>query len=120
MHANGVIGHFSIGDEGKADLKLLPEATQFLVLEAKMFSGLSPTVNNARYYDQAARNVACMAEVLCRAERNPSFEGTLAVEDEEQVVYARCVFGKESLRFKDSLSGGAGRKTYVFTVRLAL
>jgi hypothetical protein len=109
MHADGVIGHFSIGDEGKTDLTLLPNATQFLVLEAKMFSGLSSGVTNARYYDQAARNVACMAEVLCRAERNPSFEGTLAVEDEEQVVYARCVFGKESLRFKDNLSGDAAR-----------
>ncbi len=71
-HADGVVGHFLIGEEGKADLKLLPEARQFLVLEAKIFSGLSSGVSNARYYDQAARNVACMAEVLRRAGRHPS------------------------------------------------
>jgi len=71
-HADGVAGHFMIGEKGKADLKLLPEATQFLVLEAKIFSSLSSGVTNAGYFDQAARNVACMAEVLCRAERRPS------------------------------------------------
>ena len=36
-------------------------------------------------------------------------EATLAVEDKEQVIYARCVFGKESLRFINSLSSGAAR-----------
>lgn len=36
-------------------------------------------------------------------------KATLAVEDEEQVVYTRYVFGKESLRFKDNLSSGAVR-----------
>ena len=47
---------------------------------------------------------------------------TLAVEDEEKVVYAKCVFGQESLRFINSPSGGAGRKTIdlVLTARLAL
>ena len=71
-HADGVVGHFRIGEEGKTDLILLPKATQFLVLEAKMFSHLSAGVTKARYYDQAARTVACMAEVLRRAERHPS------------------------------------------------
>ncbi len=63
-HADGVIGHFSIGGSGKGDLKLSPDAQSFLVVEAKMFSKLSPGVTNARYYNQAARNVACMAEVI--------------------------------------------------------
>ncbi len=34
---------------------------------------------------------------------------TLAVEDEEQVVYARCVLGQESLRFKDNLLDDVAR-----------
>ena len=71
-HADGAAGHILIGEDGKADLKLRPAATQFLVLEAKMFSSLSKGVTHAGYYDQAARNVACMAEVLHRAERHPS------------------------------------------------
>ena len=66
-HADGVIGHFAIGSTGKGDLSLLPDATHFVVLEAKMFSKLSSGVTHARYFDQAARNVACIAEVLKRA-----------------------------------------------------
>jgi hypothetical protein len=70
-HADGVIGHFKVGERGKADLTLLPDATHFVVLEAKLSSKLSSGVSNAPYYDQAARNVACIAETLQRAGRNP-------------------------------------------------
>lgn len=70
-HADGVIGHFDIGHVGKADLSLLPDATQLVILEAKMSSSLSAEVKNARYFDQAARNVACIAEALKRANRLP-------------------------------------------------
>ena len=69
-HADGVIGHFRIGDKRKADISLLPDATQLVVLEAKLMSGLSTGVKNALNYDQAARNVACIAEVLHRAHRS--------------------------------------------------
>lgn len=70
-HADGVIGQIAVGGEGKADLALVPNATQFVVLEAKISSPLSSGTSNAPDYDQAARNVACMAEVLHRAERSP-------------------------------------------------
>jgi len=65
-NADGVIGQFIIGSEGKTDINLLPTATQFIILEAKLFSKLSKGIKNAPDYDQAARNVACMAEVLKR------------------------------------------------------
>jgi hypothetical protein len=68
-HADGVIGHFEIGSRGRGDLRLLKDANHFVVLEAKMFSRLSPGVSHARYFDQAARNVACMAEVLKAREK---------------------------------------------------
>ncbi len=45
---------------------------------------------------------------------------THAVEDEEQILYANCVLGKESLRIKDNLSGGAGQKTYGVTLAARL
>lgn len=70
-HADGVVGHFLVGNGSKAGLSLLPGATHFVVLEAKMFSGLSPSVKNAKYFDQAARNVACIAEVFHRANLSP-------------------------------------------------
>ena len=71
-HADGVIGDFSIGESGAGDLALHPDAGNLVVLEAKMFSRLSPGITHARYYNQAARTVACMAEVLRRANRPPS------------------------------------------------
>lgn len=68
-HADGVVGHFTTGNRGLADLALSPEARQFAVIEGKMFSRLSAGVKNAPCYDQAARSVACIAEALRRAGR---------------------------------------------------
>ena len=76
-HADGAIGHFEIGADAKGDLTLLGEAAQLTILEGKIFSRLSPGVRNARYFDQAARNVACIAEVLRRADRPPAQVATL-------------------------------------------
>jgi hypothetical protein len=70
-HADGVVGHFEIGSKAKSDLSIRPDATQFLVLEAKLFSRLSRGVTRAPGFDQAARNVACIAEALRRAGRQP-------------------------------------------------
>lgn len=68
-HADGVIGEFSIGENADGDLTLSDKAKQIVVVEAKMFSKLSAGVKNASYYDQAARNIACIAEVISRAGR---------------------------------------------------
>jgi len=63
-HADGVIGHFSIQPGERGEAKLLPNANQFVVIEAKMASKLSSGVKNAPGYDQAARNVACIAHMI--------------------------------------------------------
>ncbi|MBN1564230.1 MAG: hypothetical protein JXA10_10350 [Anaerolineae bacterium] len=69
---DGVIGHFKIAHKGeKAQLTLKASAQQFVVLEAKLFSLLSGGIKVARYFDQAARTVACMAEALSQADRYP-------------------------------------------------
>jgi hypothetical protein len=68
-HADGVIGHFEIGRESRAGLHLTPNATQFVVVEAKMFSPLSAGTKRAVGYDQAARNVACLAWTVQKANR---------------------------------------------------
>ncbi len=71
-NADGVIGHIRIGAKAKADLELRSHVTQFTVVEAKVGSPLSKGTSNAKYFDQAARNVACMAEVIARAGKEPS------------------------------------------------
>ncbi len=77
-HADGVIGHFQIGKTGQAELTLETDAQQFIVVEAKMFSGLSKVTTHAPTYNQAARNVACMAELVRRANRDPSNISSMA------------------------------------------
>ena len=77
-HADGVVGHFSVGSIAKADARLLPDATQFMVTEAKIYSPLSGGTRNAPSFDQAARNVACIAEILGQAHREPSQMTSLA------------------------------------------
>jgi len=71
-HADGVIGDFVIGAYRAGDLSLAKGASRILVTEAKMFSKLSSGVKNASYFNQAARNVACIAEVIRRAQIPPS------------------------------------------------
>ncbi len=63
-HADGVVGHFSIAPGERGDANLLPQPKQFVVTEAKLGSTLSAGTKNAPEYDQAARNVACMAHML--------------------------------------------------------
>jgi hypothetical protein len=76
-HADGIVGHVSVGAAGRADAALLPDASQLIVTEAKMFSPLSAGTKNAPAYDQAARNVACMAQMLFKAMRPPSAMASL-------------------------------------------
>ncbi len=64
-HADAVIGHFDVRKE-RGDIALRPEASQFLVIEAKMGSPLSPGTKHAADYNQAARNVACMIKLIER------------------------------------------------------
>jgi hypothetical protein len=70
-HADGVFGHIKIGRGALADTTLATNACQFVVTEAKLFSPLSSGVTNARGYDQATRNVACMAHVVSQSGRQP-------------------------------------------------
>jgi hypothetical protein len=98
-HADGVIGHVLIGDASLADTKLADDAKQFIVTEAKMFSPLSPGVTRASYFDQAARNVACIAEILFRAKREPaqmSSLGFFVLAPDEQI--SRGIFARETAK----------------------
>jgi hypothetical protein len=70
-HADGVYGDFIIGKGAKEDLQLQLNPKVFVVLEAKMFSKFTPSVTHAKYYNQAARTVACIAEVLNIAKVEP-------------------------------------------------
>jgi hypothetical protein len=77
-HADGVIGHFSISPGLSGDASILSGAKQFIVTEAKLGSSLSKGTANAPTYDQAARNVACIANMLANSGVDPNSLDSLA------------------------------------------
>ena len=104
-HADGVIGHFSVSSGVRGDAQIRSGASQFLVTEAKLGSSLSAGTKNAPTFDQAARNVACMAHMLGVAGVDPSSVANLAfyvIAPESQI--ASGIFGsmvtKESVQAK--------------------
>ncbi len=70
-HADGVLGHFTFRGDTEAGLTVPADASQLVVFEAKMMSRLSRGTTRAPDYDQAARNVACMAWTLHEAGVHP-------------------------------------------------
>jgi hypothetical protein len=70
-NADAVIGHFRLRAGERGDIELLPNARQLVVIEAKLASGLAAGVKNARQFNQAARNVACIAHLLERCGQDP-------------------------------------------------
>lgn len=69
--ADGIIGNFIIRDDTKSRIIVKPDARHFSVIEAKMNAKLSSGIKNALFYDQAARNIACIAETLFDANLKP-------------------------------------------------
>lgn len=66
-NVDGVIGHFDFRSDTKAGLRISANCRQLVVVEAKISSNLSSRVSNATGYDQAARNVACIADAIARS-----------------------------------------------------
>jgi len=77
-HADAVVGNFAITDKFNSELQLTSSIRHLVVLEAKIYSKLSQGVTNASYYDQAARYVACIAELLHVADFKPASVDKLA------------------------------------------
>jgi len=119
-HADGVIGHFRFRPNGRGDIELEPSARQLSVIEAKMGSPLSPGTSHAPTYNQAARNLACIAHMvsthgagLTKAEftvvaprqriEDGVFSSYLMPERLLAVVRERCSgFDEDSIRWHDS------------------
>ncbi|MEW5920984.1 MAG: hypothetical protein AB1796_08595 [Bacillota bacterium] len=56
-----------MGKTGRGDVFLVEPFVQFIVLEAKLFSKFSGGTTRAPGFNQAARNIACMANVAARS-----------------------------------------------------
>jgi hypothetical protein len=67
-NADGVVGHFAFVDDTQAGVSLEGSASQFVVVEAKMWSKLAAGTTKVSWFDQAARNVAAMAWTVHQSE----------------------------------------------------
>ncbi len=81
-HADGTIGNILVGDiwnssirtteeNSKTGLTLHPNVKQFIVVEAKINSKLASGTAHVPFYNQATRNIACMAKTLKRSKIKP-------------------------------------------------
>ncbi|WP_298425685.1 hypothetical protein [uncultured Kordia sp.] len=61
-HTDIALGDFTINYENRGDIIVAKKATTFGIIEAKMKSNLSQRTTNALNYNQASRNLACIAE----------------------------------------------------------
>src|SRR3989304_5034871 len=83
-HADGVIGNFEIGSNGNTtDLHIKRDAKHLVVIEAKMSSKLSAKTTKAKYYNQAARTVACIAKVLRKGGKKKNKKETVQKRKDE-------------------------------------
>jgi len=69
-HLDASVGHFDIRPGTKTGIELRADSTQFVAIEAKMFSTLSKGVTHDPEYDQAARIVACIAWAISISNRS--------------------------------------------------
>ena len=60
-HTDMAIGDFHVDSSNRGDIKVKGSRGLFGIIEAKMGSQLSPRTKNAPNYNQASRNLACIA-----------------------------------------------------------
>ena len=67
-HADAVLGDIKIDDNSSWGVAISPNRpTEFVVVEAKLGSRLADKTTNAQGFNQAARNMACMALAMHKA-----------------------------------------------------
>ena len=63
---DAILGNVKIGDNNKrgVDIEIRDSSTGVIIVEAKMGSELASGITNSSNYNQAARNIACLAKLL--------------------------------------------------------
>jgi hypothetical protein len=101
--ADAVLGHFDRRKQTKRGIQIRPNATQFVVIEAKINAPLSAKTAHADDFDQVARYVASMAFELGIAQVDFSLFGSLGfyvVSSNEYVATHQCLVKRDSIERK--------------------
>jgi hypothetical protein len=100
-NADGALGHFDIAQ--RSEIRPRRNAKQLMILEAKLASKLSSGTKNAPGYDQAARNVGCLAHIAGEAgifPNNLTSYGFYVISPQKRVGEFIELTTKESIRAK--------------------
>jgi len=89
-HADMSLGDFSINYESRGDIIVNENASTFGIIEAKMKSNLSQKTTNAPNYNQASRNLACIAENV----KNESCQTFFAVVAPSKMIEKHNISGQ--------------------------
>ena len=103
-HADIVLGDFSVDFKKRGDISPKGSEGIFGVIEAKMGSTLSAGTKNAPTYDQASRNLACIAFNTIETKHKIFFtvvapESNIEKHEIRQIVDLQKMLGKISARF---------------------
>lgn len=102
-NADCVVGHFDIAQ--RSEIRPRRDASQLMVLEAKLASKLSSGTTRAPGYDQAARSVGCLAHTASEAGipvNNLASYGFYVICPKSRVGDFKSLTTKESIRDKVS------------------
>jgi hypothetical protein len=91
-HADGIYGDFIVGGDGFGDVVLKENCRQFVVVEAKMFSKLSAGVTHSPNYNQAARNVACICNLLTETKQAFDNIGFFVIIPKSQILNEKTFY----------------------------
>ena len=80
-HADMTIGDFTVDFVNRGEIKIKKTAKLFGIIEAKMGSNLSKGTKNAPDYNQASRNLACIASKTFHIENCKTFFSIAAPEN---------------------------------------
>jgi len=114
-HADGVVGDFSISGS-KSGIRLDASFRYLAVFEAKLSSPLASGTKNAGDYDQVARNVACMINMIMQSEPALNYRAYFIVihpQGSGQVnpdAYGKVVIADQIARRISAYEGAAGAK----------
>ena len=79
-HADMTLGDFNVNFEENGEVNLQEDAEIFGIIEAKMGSNLTKGIKNAPNYNQASRNLACIANETLDTASCKIFFGVVAPE----------------------------------------
>lgn len=112
-HADAVLGDIEVDKDKKWCATLKEDATNFVVIEAKLGSDLSKGTKNAKDFDQAARTVACMAyEMAKKGNQDVSASYYLLLPEKDEKKNLDMVKGAPNKAKNEAVSPGNGNHRF--------